>query len=59
MQDLEHDGSVLLLTNNKTEVKRQFLWIFIIIIIIIIYIPLGLTQASDQCLKQLSCCWKT
>lgn len=53
MQDLGESGSVLLVTNNKKEVKRQLVYI-----IIINNITFRLSRALDQCLKQLNCCWK-
>lgn len=57
MQDVGDNVSVLLVTNNKSEVKWQLVWV-VIITIAVIYITSGLPGASDQCLKQLSCCYK-
>lgn len=57
MQDLGESGSVLLVTNNK----RQVIWQLVYIIIIINNnnnITFRPSQASDQRLKQLNCCWK-
>lgn len=52
MEELGESGSVLLVTNNNKEVKWQLVWNNNNNSDNTYRVP----QASDQCLKQLSCC---